>query len=73
MRKERSELTWSNGPDALMLRMRELAREGTWEAFIALIGIRDEIPPTELTSWREAADDCLERYLSTAPGRHGTG
>ena len=73
MRKGKSELSWKTGPDALMVRMRELAQEGTWDAFISLIELRDDIPPNEVELWREAADDCLERYLSTVPGRHGAG
>jgi hypothetical protein len=69
----KTELTWATGPDAMKVRMRELAREGTWEAFLSILALRQEIPAAEVDCWRDAADDCLERYLTTCPDRTGSG
>ena len=73
MGKVKTELSWATAPETMKVRMRELAQEGSWEAFISLIKLRDELPPTEMDAWRDAADDCLERYLTDLPGPKGDG
>ena len=59
--------------DEIRRRLRQLGAEGSWEALRALVRLRPNLNAEEIAAWREATDDCLERYLSLAPERPPAG
>lgn len=44
-----------------------LGQMGTQEVLEALLVMKSRLPKSQLASWREAVDDCLERCLATLP------